>query len=73
MDDERVHFPEMKRATDEEWQRLQPLLEKAKAEGNPWAYAAGIFRDDASFDEWVDIMRENRRKADEEPELWHSG
>ena len=53
--------------TEEEWEGMQPLLEKAKAEGNPWAFAAGIFRNDPSFDEWMDIMRENRRKADEDP------
>ena len=64
----RIYFPKMEPATDEEWQKLQPLIDQAKAEGNPWAYAAGIFRNDPSFDEWVEIMRENRRKADEDPD-----
>ncbi|MGI4789653.1 MAG: hypothetical protein ACRYFS_12470 [Janthinobacterium lividum] len=53
--------------TEEEWQKLQPLIEKSKADGNPWAAAAGIFRNDPFFDEWVEIMQENRRKADEDP------
>ena len=67
MKDETTYFPEMKPATDEAWQQLQPMLETAKAEGNPWAFAAGIFRGDPLFEEWVEIMRENRRKADEDP------
>ena len=67
MDNETTYLPNLPAPTDEEWERLQPFLEKAKAEGNPWAAAAGIFRDDPTFDEWVEIMRENRRKADEDP------
>ena len=43
MDDVRIYFPKIEPPSDEEWQRLQPLLEKAKAEGNPWAFASGIF------------------------------
>ena len=42
MDSERNYFPKMEAATDEEWQKLQPMLDKAKAEGNPWAFATGI-------------------------------
>jgi len=42
MDSERNYFPKMEVATDEEWQKLQPMLDKAKAEGNPWAFTAGI-------------------------------
>jgi len=42
MDGERNYFPKMEVATDEEWQKLQPMLDKAKAEGNPWAFTAGI-------------------------------
>lgn len=40
MDSERNYFPKMEVATDEEWQKLQPMLDKAKAEGNPWAFTA---------------------------------
>ncbi len=54
--------------TPEEKAEGERLIEKAKLEGNPWAAAAGIFRDDPLFDEWVEIMRENRRKADEDPD-----
>lgn len=46
---------------------LEDLLAKRRAEGDPWAKMAGIFKDDSTFDEWVGIMQENRRKADEEP------
>ena len=58
----------MPRVSDEDWENLQPLLEKAKAEGNPWAFAAGTLRDDPAFDEWVQIMQENRRRSDENPD-----
>jgi len=67
IDNERNYFPKMEATTDEEWEKLQPMLDKAKAEGNPWAFAAGIFRNDPLFDEWVEIMRENRRREDENP------
>ena len=53
--------------TDEEWEAVQPLVDQAIAEGNPWAAGAGIFRKDADFEEWIEIMRENRRKADADP------
>ena len=66
-DNERNYFPKMEAATDEEWEKLQPMLDKEKAEGNPWAFAAGIFRNDPLFDEWVEIMRENRRREDQDP------
>lgn len=45
---------------------LEQRLARARAAGDPWAKMAGIFKDDPTFDEWVEIMRENRRKADEE-------
>ncbi len=53
--------------TEEEWEAMQPLLEKAKAEGNPWAFAAGSLRNDPTYEDWLEIMRENRRLADEDP------
>jgi hypothetical protein len=71
IDNERNYFPKMEAATDEEWEKLQPMLDKAKAEGNPWAFAAGIFRNDPLFDEWVEEMRLYRQRVEEEPELWH--
>lgn len=43
------------------------LVEKAKIEGNPWAGMAGMFKHDPLFEEWAEIMRENRRKADQDP------
>ena len=58
---------DMPKPTPEEKASAERLLEKARSEGNPWAEMAGIFRDDPLFDEWVEIMRENRRKADEDP------
>lgn len=61
-------FPgNMPKPTPEGRVEAKRLLEKAKVESNPWAYAAGIFRNNSSFDEWVEIMRKNRRKADEDP------
>ncbi len=66
MDTETSFLPRLEPPTDEEWEKMLPLIEKAKSEGNPWAFAAGIFRTDPTFDEWMDIMRENRRKADED-------
>ena len=67
VDSERNYFPKIEAPTDEGWEKLQPMLDKAKAEGNPWAFAAGIFRNDPSFDEWVEIMRENRHGEDQDP------
>ena len=54
--------------TDEEWEKIQPLIDKAVAEGNPWAAAAGIFRKDPYFDEWLAAMREYRREVEEDPD-----
>ncbi len=53
--------------TDEEWAKIQPLIDQAIADGNPWAAGAGISRKDAAFEEWIEITCENRRKADAEP------
>jgi hypothetical protein len=37
---------------------------------NPWLGMAGMFdRDDPLVKEWIEIMAENRRKAEEEPDL----
>lgn len=34
---------------------------------NPWVKYAGMFKDDPMFAEVVEIMKENRRKDDEDP------
>jgi len=40
------------------------------AEENPWIEMAGSMRaDDPLVQEWIEIMAENRRKADENPDL----
>ena len=62
-----VFLGNLPKPTPEERAKAERLIEKAKAEGNPWAKMAGIFRGDPFLDEWVEIMRENRRKADEDP------
>jgi hypothetical protein len=37
---------------------------------NPWRlYAGSLPKDDPMVQEWIQIMEENRRKADEDPEL----
>ena len=35
----------------------------------PWVEFAGMFKDDPYFDAWQDAIAENRRKADEVPEI----
>jgi hypothetical protein len=36
---------------------------------NPWARMAGIWdKDDPLIDQWIETMKENRRKADEDPD-----
>ena len=68
-----VFLGNLPKPTPEERAEAERLIEKAKAEGHPWAKMAGMFRDGPVFDEWVKIMRENRRKADEAPDDWLSG
>jgi len=36
---------------------------------NPWAGFAGMFKDDPYFDEVVEIMAENRRTMDADPDV----
>jgi predicted RNase H-like HicB family nuclease len=36
---------------------------------NPWVEFAGMFKDDPYFDEWQQAIADNRRKADQEPDL----
>jgi hypothetical protein len=37
--------------------------------GNPWIEFAGMFKDDPYFDEWQEAIAENRRKADQDPDI----
>jgi len=62
-----VFLGNMRPLTPEEEAETKHLVEKAKAEGNPWAEMAGMLKQDTLFEEWAEIMRENRRKADEDP------
>ena len=39
----------------------------ARAVDNPWVKRAGMFKDDPMFAEVLEIMKENRRKDDEDP------
>mgnify|MGYP000623576168 CR=1 FL=1 len=36
---------------------------------NPWVKYAGMFKDDPDFKDVVEIMAENRRKMNEDPEI----
>jgi len=68
-----VFLGNLPKPTPEEKAESRRIIAEAKAAGHPLAQHAGIFMDDPSFDEWVEIMRENRRKADEAPDYWLSG
>ena len=52
-------------------QRLQAGAEivslRIQDQGNPWVQFAGMFKDDPYFAEVVDIMAEERRRVDEDP------
>lgn len=37
-------------------------------EGNPWAQAAGMYRDEPLFDDWCRAMAEYRRSVEEAPD-----
>lgn len=37
--------------------------------GNPWVEFAGMFKDDPYFEEVIEIMAENRRKLDADPDV----
>jgi hypothetical protein len=39
----------------------------ARVVENPWVKYAGMFKDDPMFAEVLEIMKENRRKDDEDP------
>jgi hypothetical protein len=45
-------------------------LEVSGVTDNPWDLYAGVLpKDDPVVQEWLEIMQENRRKADEDPDL----
>jgi hypothetical protein len=44
-------------------------LELPDNASNPWVKFAGMFKDDPYFDEVVEIMAENRRKMDADPDM----
>jgi predicted RNase H-like HicB family nuclease len=48
---------------------VTPLGVPWVAAPNPWAEFAGMFKDDPYFDEVVEIMAENRRKMDADPDV----
>ncbi len=54
-------------ATDEKKSEKQRLIEKAKAEGNPWANMIGIFPDDEVTRIWIEEMKAARQRAEEDP------
>ena len=37
------------------------------ADGNFWLAGAGMFRDDPLFDDWQQVIRDNRHEADLDP------
>lgn len=55
--------------TEEEKAKSRRIIAEAKAAGHPLAQYAGIFMDDPLFDEWVEIMRENRQRVEDDPEI----
>lgn len=60
---------------DQVQQRLHAGAEIATVEipaqpaENPWVKYAGMFKDSADFQEVIEIMAENRRKMDEDPDV----
>lgn len=48
---------------------LEELIARARAEGNPWALAAGIFPDDDLTRAWVAEMQAARQRAEEAPDF----
>jgi hypothetical protein len=44
------------------------VKEQVSVKDNPWVAMAGMFKDNPLFDEVVEIMAEQRRQADEDPD-----
>ena len=64
-----IEYPkEVAPLTPEQKVEARRIIAQAKAAGHPLARYAGLSMDDPSFFEFLDIMRENRRRADENPE-----
>jgi len=65
-----IEYPKsMPPMTEEEKAKSRRIIAEAKAAGHPLAQYAGIFMDDPLFDEWVEIMRENRQRVEDDPEI----
>jgi len=68
---------------DEAMRNLESLLQKRLSNGaevavldvaapaakNPWVEHAGMFKDDPDFQEVLEIIAENRRKMDADPDV----
>jgi hypothetical protein len=48
---------------------LAALSVPERTAGNPWVEFAGMFKDDPYFEEVIQIMAENRRKMDADPDV----
>ncbi len=44
-------------------------LEIAPSKANPWIAGAGMFRDDAQYNEWQEAIQEYRRQVDQDAEV----
>ncbi len=47
----------------------EQLIARARAEGNPWALAAGIFPDDELTRAWVAEMQAARQRVEKSPDF----
>ena len=60
---------EARQVLDELVARGARITELEIPKANPWIAGAGMFRDDALFEDWQRAISDNRRKANEEPDL----
>jgi hypothetical protein len=65
--DHALDFPVMTSAEKEESIRI---ITAARLSGHPLAKWAGTLADDAVTREWLDVMEENRLRAQDDPEKW---
>lgn len=56
--------------TPEEKAEVDRLIERAKAEGNPWANMIGIFPDDEITRIWIEEMKAARQRDEENPHYY---
>jgi hypothetical protein len=61
-------FPDLRGAVLSDGVEMVAAEVPAPAMENPWVKYAGMFKDDPMFDEVLDIMKQNRRKDDENPD-----